>query len=60
MARVEICGEDRRDSISSGKAAELLDMSRWEWVRYASRLGIPFIDMTEDEWTTEQAEADRL
>ena len=45
----------RRGSISSGKAAELLDMSRWEWVRYASRLGIPFIDMTEDEWAMEAA-----
>ena len=43
----------RRGSISSGKAAELLDMSRWELIRYTSRLGIPFHEMTEDEWRAE-------
>lgn len=50
----------RRGSISSGKAAELLEMSRWELVRFASRLGIPFFEMTEDEWKAEKAEAARL
>ena len=45
----------RRAVISSGKAAELLDMERFEFVRYASRLGIAFFDMSEDEW---EAEAD--
>ena len=50
----------RRGAISSGKAADLLDMSRWELVRYASRLGIPFFDMTPDEWEAEKAEAARL
>lgn len=50
----------RRGSISSGKAAGLLGMPRWEYVRYASRLGIPLFDMTEDEWQAERAEAERL
>lgn len=43
----------RRHEISSGKAAELLDMERFEFVRYASRLGIPFIDMDERELAAE-------
>lgn len=50
----------RRGTISSGKAAELLKMSRWEFVRYASRLGIAFFDMTEDEWQTERLQAQAL
>ena len=39
----------RRKEISSGKAAELLGMKRFEFVRYASRLGIPFFDMSKEE-----------
>ena len=30
----------RRGTVSSGKAAELLGMDRWEFIHYASRLGI--------------------
>ena len=40
----------RRGTVSSGKAAELLGMARLEFIRYASRLGIAFFDLTEDEW----------
>jgi predicted HTH domain antitoxin len=50
----------RRGTVSSGRAAELLDMTRWEFVRYASRLGIAFFDMTEDEWQTEARQANTL
>lgn len=50
----------RRGTVSSGKAAELLAMSRLEFVRYASRLGISFFDMTEDEWRTERLQAQAL
>ena len=39
----------RRKEVSSGKAAELLGMERFEFVRYASRLGIPYFDMSEEE-----------
>ena len=44
----------RRGDISSGKAAQLLEMTRWELVRHAARLGIPFFDMTADEWEAER------
>jgi predicted HTH domain antitoxin len=43
----------RRRVISSGRAAELLAMPREEFIRYASRLGIPYIDLDEVELTRE-------
>jgi predicted HTH domain antitoxin len=45
----------RRGAISSGKAGELLRVPRLEFIRYASQLGIPNIDMTADEWENEKA-----
>jgi predicted HTH domain antitoxin len=39
----------RRREISSGKAAEWLGMERVEFIRFASRLGIPYIDLDENE-----------
>ena len=50
----------RRGTVSSGKAAQLLDMSRFEFIRHASRLGIAFFDLTEEEWAAERAQAERL
>jgi predicted HTH domain antitoxin len=43
----------RRGTVSSGKAAQLLGMTRWQFIFHASRLGIPFFDMTPDEWKSE-------
>ena len=43
----------RRGTVSSGKAAQLLGMDRFDFIRHASALGIPFIDMTEEEWAAE-------
>jgi predicted HTH domain antitoxin len=48
----------RRGTISSGKAAQLLSMSRLEFIHYASHLGIPYFALTEDEWETERDKAD--
>ena len=50
----------RRGMISSGKAAQLLDMPHWEFVRHASRLGIAFFDLTEDKWAAERMQAEML
>lgn len=50
----------RRGKISSGKAAELLNMSRLEFIRHASRLGIAFFDLTDDEWRAERTQAEAL
>jgi predicted HTH domain antitoxin len=48
----------RRGTISSGKAAEVLGMPRLDFIRHASHLGIPYIDMTPDEWEAEKAVVD--
>ncbi len=50
----------RRGIISSGKAAQFLNMSRLEFIHYASRLGIPFFDMTEEEWQIERQTAEAI
>ncbi|MBK8434130.1 MAG: UPF0175 family protein [Chloroflexi bacterium] len=50
----------RRGHISSGKAAELLAMSRWVFIEYTSRLGIPFLDMTADEWEAERQQIELI
>ena len=50
----------RRGTISSGKAAEFLGMPRIDFIQHASRLGIPFFDMTEDEWAAEKAASKSL
>lgn len=50
----------RRGSISSGKAAQLLGMSRWQFVHNASHVGIAFYDMTSDEWAAERDRSETL
>ena len=50
----------RRGTISSGKAAELLGMERIDLIKHASKLGIPYIEMTEDEWAAEKAASESL
>ncbi len=50
----------RRRWISSGKAAELLEMERTEFIRFAGRQGIAFFDMSKDEFTHEIENVDRF
>lgn len=50
----------RRGAISSGKAAQSLEMSRWDFIHYASRLGVAFFDMTIDEWQNEKTHIESL
>jgi len=50
----------RRGTISSGKAAELLGMPRDAFIAYASRLGIAFFEMKDQEWAAERALSDCL
>ena len=50
----------RRGAISSGKAGDLLGMPRPQFIAYASRLGIAFFDMTDQEWAQERALSDTL
>lgn len=48
----------RRGTISSGRAAMLLGMPRIDFIRYSGQRGIPYIDMTDDEWAAERARID--
>ncbi len=50
----------RRNDISSGKAAELLGMSRIEFIQASGDLGIPFIRMSPAELEAEIAVAKAL
>ncbi|HEV8241086.1 MAG TPA: UPF0175 family protein [Thermoanaerobaculia bacterium] len=50
----------RRRAISSGRAAQLLAMQRGDFVRYASQLGIPYIELDEVETDREIAAASDL
>jgi hypothetical protein len=43
----------RRREISSGRAAALLGMERFAFVRWAGSLGIAYFDMTPEEWEQE-------
>lgn len=50
----------RRGTLSSGKAAQVLGMSRQGFIEHASRLGIALLDMTRDEWEAERARSQAL
>ena len=39
----------RRHTISAGRAAELLGIDEFAFIRHASALGIPYFDMTREE-----------
>jgi predicted HTH domain antitoxin len=43
----------RRAEVSGGKAAQLLGVSRLEFIQRAGAVGIPFTDYTEEEWEAE-------
>lgn len=49
----------RRSLISSGKAAELLEIPRLEFIRRAGESGIPYFRFSEDEWQQEVTESKR-
>jgi predicted HTH domain antitoxin len=43
----------RRRELSSGRAAELLGLDRFAFIRWSGALGIPYLDMTPEEWQEE-------
>jgi predicted HTH domain antitoxin len=50
----------RRELISSGKAAQLLGMSKLDFIQYSGRLGIPYFRMTMGELREEVETIRRL
>jgi predicted HTH domain antitoxin len=43
----------RQHAISMGKGAELLGMPLLDFIRLSGKHGIPYIDMSEEEWESE-------
>jgi predicted HTH domain antitoxin len=50
----------RQGRISGGRAAELLGVSRWEFIQRASEAGIAYFDMGPDEWEEEARQSEAL
>lgn len=50
----------RRHDISAGRAAEMLDLDELSFIRWSGSLGIPYLDMTPEEWQQELRVLDRL
>lgn len=48
------------NTISHGRAAELLGMHKMELIELYSRLGIPYLDMTDEEFDEEIQTVKRL
>lgn len=47
----------RRGEVSSGYAAEVLGMTRWDFIRLLGEHGVPYVDMTEEELQQDVANA---
>jgi hypothetical protein len=43
----------RRHVISGGRAAEILNLDLLTFIRWSGSLGIPYLDMTSEEWQQE-------
>jgi predicted HTH domain antitoxin len=50
----------RRGLISSGKAAEILSVSKASFIQHAGQLGIPYLSMTKEEWDEDCSVSDTL
>ena len=48
----------RRGKISTGKACELLSVDRVVFARRAAELGIPYFQMTKEDWEDDKATID--
>ena len=50
----------RRPKISVGRAAALLGLDQLSFIRWSGSLGIPYLDMTPEEWQQELRVVDKL
>jgi predicted HTH domain antitoxin len=50
----------RRGLLSSGKAAQILEMNRTDFIQLASSVGIPYLAMSRDEWEKERKSSESL
>lgn len=50
----------RLHEISAGRAAEILNLDKFEFIRWSGSLGIPYFDMTPEEWQRELRAIEKL
>ena len=50
----------RRHVISAGRAAEILNLDLLTFIRWSGSLGIPYLDMTPEEWQQELRVLEKL
>jgi hypothetical protein len=50
----------RRRQISIGRAAALLGLDQLAFIRWSGALGVPFLDMTTEEWQLELRVLEKL
>lgn len=43
----------RRHEISAGRAAEILNLDKWAFIRWSGSLGIPYLDTTPEDWANQ-------
>lgn len=49
----------RRRELSAGRAAEVLDLEKFAFIRWAGEHGVPYFDMTREEWQEELRAIDK-
>ena len=50
----------RRHELSAGRAAELLNLDKFAFIRWAGEHGVPYLDMTPEEWQQELRAIDKV
>jgi predicted HTH domain antitoxin len=43
----------RRHAVSAGRAAEILGLNELAFIRWSGSLGIPYFDLSEEQWERE-------
>ncbi len=49
----------RRREISAGRATEVLNLDKFAFIRWAGERGVPYFDMTPEEWQQELRAIDK-
>jgi hypothetical protein len=49
----------RSRELSAGRAAEFLNLDKFDFIRWAGEQGIPYFDMTPEEWQEELRAIDK-
>jgi len=50
----------RRSSVSAGKAAESLHITKPEFLQLAAQCGVPYFSLTVEEWEAERHRSEQL